>query len=243
MALRWRPKYAEVDAENPQAWGQCDRCGFIWPRHKLQWQMAYQGASQPQNTRFLVCPNHIDPLNPQDSPIILSPDPVPVMNARPGATDTFGEASYLITDDGSLLVTDDDTPIGTQIPDPNDGASTSSLYCSILAPLGDVSVMYLDLFDGDPLSTGRSVLSAITGSSTRTDVASSLTTTAGIATNPDVISIATSSAAQTNVNFAGFYTASQSGALIMSGAVSVSRVIAAGNPVRFAGLGLTINLN
>jgi hypothetical protein len=114
---------------------------------------------------------------------------------------------------------------------------------SILAPGGDVSTAYLDLFDGNPSSGGVSVLSAITGSSVRTDIASSLTTTSGIATNTSAIVISAESESQTNISYVGIYSASISGALLMSGTVSASPTIALGNPVRFGALGLTINLN
>lgn len=89
MAYRYRPKNAEVDPTSPRAWGQCDRCGFYWPLYKLSFQLAYRGSAMPQDTRLLVCPKHLDPLNPQDIPPILPPDPEPVMNARP----ELGEAS------------------------------------------------------------------------------------------------------------------------------------------------------
>jgi hypothetical protein len=244
MAYRWRPKNAEVDADNPRAWATCDRCGWIHNLHKLQFQYAYQGSSQPQNTRFLVCTRCLDPLNPQSMPYILSPDPMPVFNARPGASDLYGEASYLVAEDESILTTEGGDSLITPIPDPTVQANTTNLLCTIEAPGGDVSVAYLDLFDGDPSSGGRSVLSAITGSATRTNISGDLTTTAGVATNTEPIIVSSASKSQTNVNWCGLYSASISGALLMSGRVSVTPfTIAEGNPVRFNTFGLSINLN
>jgi hypothetical protein len=214
----------------------------VWPRHQLQWQYAYQGSTMPQNTRFLVCPKHLDPLNKQDTPNILPPDPVPILNSRPGVY-TIDEFSGLGTEDGEIITTQDGIPITPQIPNPTDAANTTYLVSSILAPSGSVATAYLDLFDGNPSSGGVSVLSAITGSSVRTDIASSLTTTSGIATNASAIVISAESESQTNISYVGIYSASISGALLMSGTVSASPTIALGNPVRFGSLGLTINLN
>lgn len=243
MSFRWRPKNAEVDPDNPRAWGVCDRCGMTWNLDQLQWQYAYQGSTQPQNTRFLVCPSHLDPLNPQDMPVILPPDPVPVYNARPEPY-ALDETSWLTTEDGDILTTQDDDPFVTAIPNPSDAANTSNLYCSIAAPGGSVATLYLDLFDGNPLTAGRSILSAITGSSVRTDVASSLeATSTGIYKNTSAIVVSAESESQTNISYAGLYTASISGSLLMSGPVSVSQTIALGNPVQFSALGLVINTN
>lgn len=245
MAYRWHPKNAEVDSDNPRAWGTCDRCGFVWNLDRLCWQYDFQGTNQLQNTRLLVCPPCYDVPQPQLAPYILPPDPPPIFNARP-ENYSLDEASYLLTQDGSIITTQDGTPFETSIPDPNNpsqAANTTVLFCPIVAPSGSVAVAYLDLFDGNPSSGGRSVLSAITGSSVRTDIASLLTTTGGIATNTDYLVISAASVAQTNISFAGIYTASISGALMMSGPISVSQTIALGNPVQFNPLGLSINLN
>lgn len=238
----WKPKNAEVDADNPNAWGTCDRCGMIWNLDKLSWQYAYQGSMTPQNTRFLVCPKHMDPLNPQDAPLILPPDPLPVFNARPFPY-TLEETSWLATEGGDILNTEAGGDLITPIPNPSDAANTSILRCSIVAPSGSVATVYLDLFDGDPSSGGRSVLSAITGSSTRTNIAANLTTTSGIATNTSTIVVSAASESQTNISWVGIYSASISGALLMSGTVSASPTIAIDNPVQFNALGLSINLN
>ena len=117
MAYRWHPKNSETDPDSPRAWATADCCGFIWPLHKLQWQYSYAGTVNPQNTRFLVCPKHLDPLNPQDMAYILPPDPLPIFNARPepyvmDETDWLSTGvrpdnpnDILETQDGELLVT------------------------------------------------------------------------------------------------------------------------------------------
>ncbi len=141
MAYRWHPRNAETDADNPRAWGTCDRCGFVHNLHKLQWQFSYLGTSQPQNTRFLVCERCLDPLNPQDMPYILPPDPLPVYNARPEPY-LLDETSWLVTQDGEILTTEDGTPIITAIPDPNSTAS-----------IADQSAVNLTTEDGEEIVT------------------------------------------------------------------------------------------
>lgn len=79
-----RPKYAAVDASNPEGWAQCDRCGFWFNRSDLVWQYEWAGM-QLFNTGSLVCtvgPNCFDLPNEQLRTIILPPDPPPVVNAR-----------------------------------------------------------------------------------------------------------------------------------------------------------------
>ena len=242
MAYRWHPKNAEVDADSPRAWGTCDRCGMINNLHKMQFQYAYQGTTVPQNTNFIVCDRCLDPLNPQDTPYILPPDPPPIYNARP-ENYALDESSDLGTEDGLSITTEDGVPITTAIPNPSFTANTSKLTSFVLAPSGSVATAYLDLFDGDPTSGAASVLAAITGSATRTNIAADLTTVNGIAVNPDYIVITAASENQTNISYIGIYDAATSGTLLMSGAVSASPTIAQDNPVQFNPLNLRINLN
>lgn len=239
----WKPKNAEVDIDAPVMWAVCARCGMLWNINKLQWQFAYQGSSMPQNTRQLVCPKHLDPLNPQDTPLILSPDPEPVFNARPYPYE-ISESSWLLTEDGSIITTEDDEAVGTAIPNPSDNAATAHLQATILAPGASVATMYLDIFNGNPLTTGVSVLDDITGSATRTDIASSLTTVLGIAKNPALIVVAAASNSTVNTNYIAFYSASISGSLLISGPLSVNGpFVTVDNPVVFDALALQINLN
>lgn len=221
MAYRWHPKNSETDPDAPTAWATADCCGFIWPITKLIWQYQFQGTMVPQNTRMLVCPKHVDPLNYQLQAYILPPDPLPVMNARPEPY-ALDESSWLGTQDGDTITTQDGVPITTNIPSPSQAANASKLVSYIAAPGGSVATAYLDIFDGDPVSGGRSVLEAITGSATRTNVAASMTTVGGIARNADYIVIAAASAQQTNSNYVGIYSAASGGTLLMSGALSAS---------------------
>jgi len=244
MAYRYRGRFFQVDTDNLSAEGICDRCGFRFNLKDLAWQYSFQGSFSLQNTRILTCQRGTcnDPPNPQDAAYILPPDPVPVLNGRPEPY-AIDETSWLSTQDGNVITDESGNPILTSIPNLDDAANTSNLVSSILAHAGSVAVAYLDLFNGNPLSGGYSVLSAITGSSVRTNIASLLTTTSGIATNTSPIVVSAASTAVTNISYVGIYSASVSGSLLMSGTVSASPTIALGNPVQFPALGLSINLN
>ena len=165
----------------------------------------------------------IDPLNPQDQPFILPPDPEPVLNARVYPY-TLEESSWLMTNDGDIIDTQDGDDIVTPIPNPVGTADTAALAATLDADGLSVTTIYLDLFDGSPASpmTGRSVLQAITGSSTRTNIGGSLATTNETATNTVVITISTGSASVTNVNWIAFYNAASGGTLLMYAPVAVA---------------------
>jgi hypothetical protein len=48
----------------------------------LRWDMQYHGR-EIRKTGFLVCPTCEDVPNPTLRPVVLPPDPVPIMNPRP----------------------------------------------------------------------------------------------------------------------------------------------------------------
>jgi hypothetical protein len=77
-----KPKYAFVDAANPEAFAQCDRCGFWRNRSDLVWQYEW-GGMQLYNQQALVCFDRCYDLpNEQLRTIIIPPDPPPIVNAR-----------------------------------------------------------------------------------------------------------------------------------------------------------------
>ena len=243
MAYRWKPRNAEVDPDNPRAWGVCGRCGFMFNLHKLQWQYNYEGSTQPQNSGVLVCDGCLDALNPQDMPYILPPDPVPVFNARPEPY-SIDEGSWLITDEGAILTTEDGEGIGTAVPNPSSNAATAHLEATIAAPAASVSTLYLDIFDGNPLTVGVSVLARITGSATRTDIASQMAVyrTPGHYVNPELILVTLISQASCNTSYIGLYSAATAGTLLMSASLNVrGRTVTEDNPVVFDALALVIN--
>lgn len=78
------PKYARVDTLNPEAFAQCDRCGFWFNRSDLVFQIEWAGNSL-YSTGVLVCttgPHCFDKPQEQFRTIILPPDPPPIVNAR-----------------------------------------------------------------------------------------------------------------------------------------------------------------
>lgn len=243
MAYRWKPKLAEVDSDNPEAWGTCDKCGFITQLSKMVWQYDYRGSSIPQNTFILTCgrPTCLDLLNPQDAPFILPPDPLPIFNARPEPY-VVDETNWLTTDDGSILATEDGDLFITSNPNPATNPGTSNLVANLRYVGPTLTVAYLDLFNGNPLASGVSILEAVTGSSERSDVFSALGFTTTLAQNVVPIIVATSSAATTNVTYVGIYDDPLAGTLLMSGPVSASPTVTLGNAVQFNSLGLAINL-
>ena len=106
--MAYRPHgRASVDSNNPAAFGRCDRCGFIYNQRSLRFQFDYRGP-QLQNLRFLVCAPCYDKPQAQLKPIILSADPMPIINARP--------ENYNYANTGNLAVTGSTTDPDTGIP-------------------------------------------------------------------------------------------------------------------------------
>jgi len=95
MAYRYHGR-AKVNSNSPRAFARCDRCGFIYNHADLRFQFDYRGP-QLQNLRILVCSPCYDKPQAQLKPIILSQDPMPVINARPEDyyyANTQGLATY-----------------------------------------------------------------------------------------------------------------------------------------------------
>ena len=248
---------AEVNPDNPHAFGVCDRCGFWYNLKDLVWQYDYEGGSTPINKRLLVCTRTcLDALNFQFALQILPPDPPPLYNVRP-ETFTLDEDSYLATQGtlgtnpvltGHQIVTQANENITTApLPDPFDGANCAYLASSpsYHGTYVGLAVAYLDLFLGNPASGGVSQLSAITGSATRTNIYASLAafgTTSII--NPSPIIVISASLAQVNVTYMALYDAATNGNLLLSGTASISGAlpIVIGNPVAFDSVGISITL-
>lgn len=72
---------ARVSARNPQAFGICDRCGFLYNHNRLSWQFDWAGASLI-NKRILVCDTCNDTPQQQLRSIVIPADPVPIQNPR-----------------------------------------------------------------------------------------------------------------------------------------------------------------
>jgi hypothetical protein len=133
--MSWRPHgHARVSSINPQAAGICDRCGRLFTHAKLAWQFDYR-SERLQNLRILVCSSCLDEPQEQLRARILSPDPVPIFNARPEPFTTTGfgydesnimvqpppslalgsatDGAELLMPDGATVMLMPDNPTGT----------------------------------------------------------------------------------------------------------------------------------
>lgn len=114
MAWRFHGR-AEVDPENPSAWGICDRCNFTYNLRDLVWQYQWAGETLI-NKRILVCTRTcLDDPSPFLRAVILPPDPPALFNTRAFNTAAAftgyvgGEDSLsdIMTEDGGLLIEED----------------------------------------------------------------------------------------------------------------------------------------
>jgi len=89
--VAWRPHgHVKVNARSPRAAGVCDRCGRIFQHNTLRFQFDFSGL-RLQNLRILVCDaGCYDVPQRQLGAKILSPDPLPIFNARPEPFTTTG---------------------------------------------------------------------------------------------------------------------------------------------------------
>lgn len=74
---------AICDPNSPVAFASCDRCNFRYNITSLKWQYDFRGSAL-MNLRILVCDRCYDEPFEFNRPIILPPDPVPILDARPG---------------------------------------------------------------------------------------------------------------------------------------------------------------
>lgn len=105
--MRRHPRRAEVDPSAPSGWGTSDRNGHISNHRNLRWQYDWAGT-QLINKRILVSEDELDEPQRQLGTIILPPDPVPLMNARPEQY-AIEEMTFRITQTGQQRYTMDGT--------------------------------------------------------------------------------------------------------------------------------------
>lgn len=82
MAYASRSGRARTNARDPRAHAICDRCGFRYNHQDLSWQMDWAGAKLT-NLRILVCRSCTDMPQEQNRAIVITADPIPIVNARP----------------------------------------------------------------------------------------------------------------------------------------------------------------
>jgi hypothetical protein len=97
-----------------------------------------------------------------------------------------------------------------------------------------ITGFFLDLYDGDPLTSGASVLETLTGSATRVDQAANMSASAdGQSSNIVDIDITDAAAAGANVAYIAFFTEATDGNLICANQLTVPQLVTAGNGVSF----------
>ena len=99
--MRPHPRRARTNASAPRAWATSDRNGMIGNQENLQWQFEWRGT-ELFNTRILVYPDEYDTPQRQLGTIILPPDPVSILNARPEPY-SIDEQTFLISQTGQQL--------------------------------------------------------------------------------------------------------------------------------------------
>lgn len=121
MAWRFHGR-ARVSASAPQAFGRCDRCGIWYNRVDLVPETEWFG-NELRPTGQIVCTRTCeDEPFPFYRPVILPPDPLPVLNPRP-ENFTLAETDYRVTADGDRRITEAGDPRITQ-PDGDDMMGT-----------------------------------------------------------------------------------------------------------------------
>lgn len=78
--------HARVNPSSPSAFGVCDRCGRLFNLSDLTYQFDWRGP-RLANLRIKVCRQDLDKPFNFYRPIILPPDPMPVLDPRPEAFD------------------------------------------------------------------------------------------------------------------------------------------------------------
>lgn len=101
--MAWRPHgRARVSARNPEAFGICDRCNFLYNLVDLEYQLEWTGIKL-RNTRLRVCCRCMDEPQEQLRTRVLGPDPLPVRDPRPDPNLAPTEAAIqLQVGDGSV---------------------------------------------------------------------------------------------------------------------------------------------
>lgn len=112
MSYRFHGR-ANVDPNNPRAFGRCDRCGFIYNQGSLRFQFDFRGP-QLQNLRFLVCETCYDTPQAQLKPIIVTQDPTPIINARPEDY-VYANSSYLAATEPTTTYQQTGIPVDNSI--------------------------------------------------------------------------------------------------------------------------------
>lgn len=101
---------ARTSARNPSAFACCDLCSEWYNRVDLKKQMEYRGPAI-EWTGFLVCYRCWTVPQPQLKPIILPPDPVPVIFPRPESFITDNLTGFCKQDFATIFTSEDGTKV------------------------------------------------------------------------------------------------------------------------------------
>lgn len=105
MSYRFHGR-ARVDPSNPQAFGACDRCGFLYNLADLGYQFQWAGT-ELVNKRIRVCETCMDEPSMFLKTGILPPDPLPVIDARPEPY-AIDQVDYRVTEEENDRINESD---------------------------------------------------------------------------------------------------------------------------------------
>lgn len=100
--MRPHPRRARTNPRSPRAWGTSDRNGMVGNHENLQWQFDWAGIKLV-NKYILVHPDELDKPQRQLGTIILPPDPVSLLQARPDTIEIDLEQTFLLDESGAQL--------------------------------------------------------------------------------------------------------------------------------------------
>jgi hypothetical protein len=179
----------------------------------MRFQYDFVGGPTPQKIGPLVCPRCEDDLNYQQKLLILPPDPRPFRNTRP--------EDYMADESGPV----------------------QALAAFILSAESEIgAAYYLDLYDNDPDQGGDSVLETLTGSATRTNIASVMATVALTASNDTVITITDEAEGSAFVGWVVIFDAATDGDIIDSAPLVNPQTVTMWNGAAFAVGALQVQL-
>lgn len=118
--MAWRYKgHASVSPGVPRAFAICDRCGMRYQHDELRFQFDWCGP-RLANLRIMVCDRCYDVPFEHNRPIVVPPDPLPIMNARPDLNlQTYlNGLQFVLTDTDGVTITDffGEMLVSTEIP-------------------------------------------------------------------------------------------------------------------------------
>jgi len=123
-----RAGQATVDPQRPRAFGVCDDCGEWYNRHNLRDQYEWYGA-ELTDTHRRVCARCLSKPQDQLRPILLPPDPVPIIDPRPEYPSVLQNQngfSYYVGPQGTTIIKPVVAELDPTMPLPNKAAVLAS---------------------------------------------------------------------------------------------------------------------